>query len=437
MTVTFLHTWALHSIPTSLSVNTSCLTYRIRVFTDVFNTVENPCGNFHECRAEMRLRLSPLPFQAPLAPDPHCASCQGTFVEMIENEQDDPRRNDIPLFGGPGDDGDAAGISGGGDAEHAVTTATLVIFMGGPDGMRAAPLSGDGNGSRRVMMFPRLSDLLATPPGGPSRDNGTFNADGPHLGGRSPAQSLLVIYLLSSLLSENGNAPPNFGPFREFMGSDLVTMLRTMKYVALQALMTEIMNNGGLPLEPPTPEDVINDLPRIVLRSDHPICHEPFNPALAAFPDADTDLTPSTSDSKTPESSPAVESEQEPLGVELPRRALYAGCLYFLKKNDSPDSPFTNNGSAGPGPGPGAGPSFDSSTRTSRIDERHADVEEEVTAYPGAICPFCGDNFIDLPQHKKQDHGHSYYLKSGVSCDPITHPMPTSVLACPDTSNEQ
>ncbi|KIJ34372.1 hypothetical protein M422DRAFT_52019 [Sphaerobolus stellatus SS14] len=156
--------------------------------------------------------------------------------------------------------------------------------------------------------------------------------------------------------------------------------------------MTEIMNNGGLPLEPPTPEDVINDLPRIVLRSDRtsvaiaphivssqvpnflsdPICHEPFNPALATSPDADADLTPSTSDSKTPESSPAADSEQEQLG-----------CLYFLKKSDSPDFPFTNNGGAGPGSGPGPGPSSHSSTRTSGIDERHADVEEEVTAYPG------------------------------------------------------
>ena len=38
------------------------------------------------------------------------------------------------------------------------------IFMGGPDGMRAVPLGGDGNGSRRVMMFPRLAECVVLPP---------------------------------------------------------------------------------------------------------------------------------------------------------------------------------------------------------------------------------------------------------------------------------
>lgn len=39
----------------------------------------------HECHSEMR----PL-----MQPDPHCASCNGTFVEKIENPQDDPREFD-------------------------------------------------------------------------------------------------------------------------------------------------------------------------------------------------------------------------------------------------------------------------------------------------------------------------------------------------------
>ncbi|KIJ45326.1 hypothetical protein M422DRAFT_67189 [Sphaerobolus stellatus SS14] len=355
---------------------------------------------------------------------------------MIENEQDDPRRDNIPFFGGIGDDNDAAGTGGGGgflemlntllrpppspsarsdepqqDTDSggpgAGGTGGFQIFMGGPDGMRAVPLGGDGNGSRRVMMFPRLSDLLSTPPGGPSPDNGTPNADGPRLGGRSPAQSLLVTYLLSSLLSGNGNAPPNFGPFREFMAG------RSGDYVmndeALQALMAELMNNGGPPPKPPTPEDVINDLPRIVLRSDRisvsiaphivtsdvlnlfsdPISHEPFNPALPACPDADADLTSSTSNSKAPESSsaPASESDQEQLGVELPcKHTFHEECIMpwlkmksscpvcrtsLLPKSDSPDANHdANNGGAGSGSGPGAGPSSDSSTRTPRNDVR-------------------------------------------------------------------
>ncbi|KIJ51920.1 hypothetical protein M422DRAFT_243488 [Sphaerobolus stellatus SS14] len=52
-------------------------------------------------------------------------------------------------------------------------------------------------------------------------------------------------------------------------------------------------------------------------------------------------------------------------------------------------------------------------------------------------CLFCGDIFKDIQQHKKHDHGHIYFIKSGVSYDPITHLMPTGVLACSDTSSRQ
>ncbi|EMD32653.1 hypothetical protein CERSUDRAFT_118680 [Gelatoporia subvermispora B] len=41
-----------------------------------------PMWYCHECHAEMR----PL-----MVPDPHCASCNGTFVERLENPSDDPR----------------------------------------------------------------------------------------------------------------------------------------------------------------------------------------------------------------------------------------------------------------------------------------------------------------------------------------------------------
>ncbi|KIJ31536.1 hypothetical protein M422DRAFT_266784 [Sphaerobolus stellatus SS14] len=142
--------------------------------------------------------------------------------------------------------------------------------MGGPDGTRVVPLGGDGSGVRRVMMFPRLSNLLATPPGGPAPNNGTGNVDVPR---------------------------PS----------------------ALQALVPAPMNTGGPSPEPPTPEDVINSLLRVVLRSDRPvfgetcsICREAFDSALAAPPDVVADLTSSsTVDSKAPELSPVPESDQE------------------------------------------------------------------------------------------------------------------------------
>ncbi|OSD06197.1 hypothetical protein PYCCODRAFT_1405126 [Trametes coccinea BRFM310] len=45
-------------------------------------SAREPLWYCHECHAEMR----PL-----MVPDPHCASCNGTFVERIENPADDPR----------------------------------------------------------------------------------------------------------------------------------------------------------------------------------------------------------------------------------------------------------------------------------------------------------------------------------------------------------
>lgn len=51
-----------------------------------------PMWHCYECHAEMR----PL-----MIPDPHCASCHGTFVEMIENPEDDPRNFQADAFHGP------------------------------------------------------------------------------------------------------------------------------------------------------------------------------------------------------------------------------------------------------------------------------------------------------------------------------------------------
>ncbi|KAI1794051.1 hypothetical protein LXA43DRAFT_189892 [Ganoderma leucocontextum] len=45
-------------------------------------STREPMWYCHECHSEMR----PL-----MVPDPHCASCNGTFVERIENPTDDPR----------------------------------------------------------------------------------------------------------------------------------------------------------------------------------------------------------------------------------------------------------------------------------------------------------------------------------------------------------
>ncbi|TFK19979.1 hypothetical protein FA15DRAFT_152397 [Coprinopsis marcescibilis] len=42
-----------------------------------------PMWYCHECHSEMR----PL-----MVPDPVCASCHGSFVEKLENSEDDPRQ---------------------------------------------------------------------------------------------------------------------------------------------------------------------------------------------------------------------------------------------------------------------------------------------------------------------------------------------------------
>ncbi|KAI0639925.1 hypothetical protein C8Q77DRAFT_1205336 [Trametes polyzona] len=58
-------------------------------------SAREPLWYCHECHAEMR----PL-----MVPDPHCASCNGTFVEKIENPADDPREFQL-ADGGHWDDG--------------------------------------------------------------------------------------------------------------------------------------------------------------------------------------------------------------------------------------------------------------------------------------------------------------------------------------------
>ncbi|KIJ46684.1 hypothetical protein M422DRAFT_29189 [Sphaerobolus stellatus SS14] len=183
---------------------------------------------------------------------------------MIENEEDDPRRNDPPFlrFGGDDDDIPTGGMPGGSlfdlfstvfrpplpDESLQDRTGTRVsrngMFMGGPDGMRAVPLGGggdvgggEGNGTRVRMMLPRLSELLGTPSG--EHPFGTTN-DGNNEGRRRGAvPPLLVTYLLSSLLSSHGNAP-NFQEFLSGRAGDYV-----MDNEALQTLMTELMNAGG------------------------------------------------------------------------------------------------------------------------------------------------------------------------------------------------
>ncbi|KIJ40826.1 hypothetical protein M422DRAFT_32112 [Sphaerobolus stellatus SS14] len=207
---------------------------------------------------------------------------------------------------------------------------------------------------------------------------------------------LLATYIMSSML--NGQPPgpgglpmPDFSQFREMLGQG-----RMGDYVvndeALQALMAELMNGAAPPGEPPTPEEVMDGLPRIALRDDHPmfnetcsICHEPFNPALAAAADADDEL--SGTKAKEPEAQKEEQTEQ--LGVELPcKHAFHEECImpWLKMKSSCPVCrtsllPKTET----PGDGGGAGPSTGSGAPDprSRSRSRTRPAQDDPPPIPG------------------------------------------------------
>ncbi|RPD65085.1 hypothetical protein L227DRAFT_650200 [Lentinus tigrinus ALCF2SS1-6] len=268
-----------------------------------------PLWYCHECHAEMR----PL-----MVPDPHCASCNGTFVEKIENPADDPREFQV-AEGGQWDDGPLPGDMGpflaglrtilGGVPP--TPSATQTASTGEPSsGTQARRTTSEGattsnptqvhttggnsaftiriersstpGGQTRTFVYgnsprardsadgvPRLSDFA------PPR-----NVDGTQQGSPNITGPLLAQYLLTLMGPGRGG-----DPFAELLGGVFGPGAtpgaggsepgRWGDYVfnqeALDQIISQIMENSNAHQPVPATEEVIEKLPREVLEQGSPL----------------------------------------------------------------------------------------------------------------------------------------------------------------------
>ncbi|KAF8513333.1 hypothetical protein BU17DRAFT_68844 [Hysterangium stoloniferum] len=248
----------------------------------------------HECHAEMRPLMVFLSickwnggdkhFQTP---DPHCASCRGTFVEMMENESDDPRQNAAPFhhpfFGAEdpqrfGDGGEGRRQGGMGNILDLLSSALRLspnatsetgrdphpqgeinVVFNGPTVTRTIRVGGSGGtagerGNVQREEVPRLSEFLEGYARPPPQEGDSQNR-------RPTPVPMLASYLLSNLLG--GRAGGMGDPF-EMMASGRFGDY-AVNEEALQNILNELMANGGPPTNPPASEEIIESLPRVVL----------------------------------------------------------------------------------------------------------------------------------------------------------------------------
>ncbi|KZT08680.1 uncharacterized protein LAESUDRAFT_723587 [Laetiporus sulphureus 93-53] len=252
----------------------------------------------HECHAEMR----PL-----MVPDPHCASCNGTFVEKLDNPADDPREFDH-VHDGFEDDALPQNING-------MLAGLRTILQGGMSNAQ----TGDGSGpasQRSQSEGPRASSNGSSTGGGPftiriDRRPGyqttTIIGGRPGAGGPSYAEfvsggpsrqgggdaingALMAQYLLAMLANRPGQRNP--GSVNDLFGGLFGTPEgaengRWGDYVfnqeALDQIITQIMENSNANAPVPATEEIMKNLPREILEEGSPllekdcaVCKEQF-----------------------------------------------------------------------------------------------------------------------------------------------------------------
>ncbi|KAI0756485.1 hypothetical protein C8Q80DRAFT_1128877 [Daedaleopsis nitida] len=275
-----------------------------------------PMWYCHECHAEMR----PL-----MVPDPHCASCNGTFVEKIENPADDPRE----FYTADGDNwGDGAlpaemdafflGLRSILRGPNPPTPPTASVASASSPGTSSAPESTERH--RTSSVSPRSSTEpttgrnsqftvrieRSTSPGGrtrtfvlggqPGAAGGSGN-DVPRLSQFAPPRTggtqqdrpniagpLIAQYLLSLMGPGRGGDPfadmvgGMFGPGglpSGAGGGGGGESGRWGDYVfnqeALDQIISQIMENSNAHQPVPATEEVMKELPRVVLEDGSPL----------------------------------------------------------------------------------------------------------------------------------------------------------------------
>ncbi|ESK92693.1 zinc finger protein 364 [Moniliophthora roreri MCA 2997] len=236
-----------------------------------------PMWYCHQCNAEMR----PL-----MVPEPVCASCRGSFVEKIEDPEDDPRefhRGDIgdefPLGADPVMMLLQGLINRGPPSERSrprsprsprtsldspPSSGSGITFQfhssGGGGGTRTFTVGGPRTLGGQPGGIPTMSD-------GPDRDNGITGA-------------LMAQYLMA-MLGHRGPIGDMFG------GMDPTERGRMGDYVfnqeALDQIISQLMEQSNASRPVPATEEIISNLPREVLEAGSPmlqkdcaVCKEQF-----------------------------------------------------------------------------------------------------------------------------------------------------------------
>jgi E3 ubiquitin-protein ligase RNF115/126 len=213
-----------------------------------------------------------------MVPDAHCASCNGTFVEKIEGDVDDPRRFQDS---GPPDGGVASG--GGPGMENFFNLFQLLsesrpqhgpqrgnpnlppsperASTGGGAGFRLDIDRGPGN-SRTIII------------GGPPSLGGNNRRGAPSEEQPTTGNSLMAQYLLA-MLSQRAGREGLADPFSGFSFLGGPEDGRMGDYVfnqeALDHIITQIMEQGSSSRPVPATEDVMEQLHREVLEEGSPL----------------------------------------------------------------------------------------------------------------------------------------------------------------------
>jgi len=252
----------------------------------------------HECNAEMR----PL-----MMPDPHCASCHGTFVEKLENSDDDPREYQQHMPGGlddgypPGMDNFLLGLhnilgnSGGRDRRSPTSSSNLpseTLDTGGLGRGTRIEFTSGRNGGTQVVTLGGTHTL--------GRSNNGTTGEVPTLSqflrrGSEPSTQeavdrtsitgpLMIQYLMALLsLQRQGGTGAGGGmrgdPFPEVLGRLGADGAhggsgRWGDYVfnqeALDHIITQLMENSNSSRPVPATDEIITNLPREVLEDGSP-----------------------------------------------------------------------------------------------------------------------------------------------------------------------
>ncbi|KDQ31152.1 hypothetical protein PLEOSDRAFT_1111688 [Pleurotus ostreatus PC15] len=205
----------------------------------------DPMWYCHECHAEMR---------ALMAPQPTCASCHGTFVEIMENPADDPRE-----FSAHHPEDDAGP---GGSPDEILLSLQTLLSRGFAERRRQQPSSsGVCNMPPSLPHGTNCERLHSSHFKYLRRDPGAAN-DGPTITGPLMAQYLMALlgHRNPSLFGMDGESMER-GQYGDYVFSQ----------EALDQVMTQIMENSNSNRPVPAPDDKIQELPRVVLEEGSPL----------------------------------------------------------------------------------------------------------------------------------------------------------------------